>query len=483
MDDVHQRDQGPIIVWFRKDLRTDDNRALSSAVETGRPIIPLYIREETAETGPLGEAQAWWLHHSLTALSANIERCGSRLLLKSGEAENVLRQVIKATGASAIFWNRRYDPAGIRIDTRLKEVLSSDGLETASFAGALLHEPSRVKTKTGGPYRVYTPFWRAVEAGGEPPEPVDAPEKIPAPKTFPTSEKLDDWGLLPKLEWAADFSQRWEPGEASAREKLEDFTDGTIDGYRESRERTWEAGTSRLSPHLAMGEISPARIWHATRGLPKADSADVITFRKELVWREFAYHLLFHNPDMPTESLNRKYDKLGWMDGDADFDLWKTGMTGFPIVDAGMRELWRFGTMHNRVRMIVGSFLVKDLLIDWRRGERWFRDTLVDADPASNAMNWQWVAGCGADASPFFRVFNPITQGEKFDSDGLYVREHVPELADMPSDWIHHPFDAPAAVLAKAGVTLGDSYPKPIVDHAKARDRALAAYRNIKDAA
>ncbi|MET0358659.1 MAG: FAD-binding domain-containing protein, partial [Pararhizobium sp.] len=294
---------------------------------------------------------------------------------------------------------------------------------------------------------------------------------------------LADWGLLPKLEWAADFSQRWEPGEASAREKLDDFTDGTIDGYRESRERTWEAGTSRLSPHLAMGEISPARIWHATRGLSKADSADVITFRKELVWREFAYHLLFHNPDMPTESVNRKYDKLGWTDGDADFDRWKTGMTGFPIVDAGMRELWRFGTMHNRVRMIVGSFLVKDLLIDWRRGERWFRDTLVDADPASNAMNWQWVAGCGADASPFFRVFNPITQGEKFDSDGLYVREHVPELADMPSDWIHHPFDAPAAVLAKAGVTLGDTYPKPIVDHAKARDRALAAYRNIKDAA
>ncbi|TCQ28315.1 cryptochrome/photolyase family protein [Rhizobium sp. PP-CC-3G-465] len=483
MDDVHQRDQSPIIVWFRKDLRTDDNRALASAVETGRPVIPLYIREDNSETGPLGEAQAWWLHHSLTAFSAQIETCGSRLILLSGEAETVLRQIIKDTGASAVFWNRRYDPTGIKIDTKLKDVLSKDELETVSFAGALMHEPSRVKTKTGGPYRVYTPFWRAIEAGGEPPEPVDAPEKLPAPKTFPRSETLKDWGLLPKLEWAVDFSRRWEPGEASAREKLEDFTDGTIDGYRESRERTWEAGTSRLSPHLAMGEISPARIWHATRGLSKADSADVITFRKELVWREFAYHLLFHNPDMPTESLNRKYDKLGWTNGDDDFDRWRTGMTGFPIVDAGMRELWRFGTMHNRVRMIVGSFLVKDLLIDWRRGERWFRDTLVDADPASNAMNWQWVAGCGADASPFFRVFNPITQGEKFDTDGLYVREHVPELADMPSDWIHHPFEAPSAVLAKAGVTLGETYPKPIVDHAKARDRALAAYRNIKDAA
>ncbi|KQS74366.1 deoxyribodipyrimidine photolyase [Rhizobium sp. Leaf384] len=483
MDDVHHRGEAPIIVWFRKDLRTDDNRALASAAEAGRPVIALYIREDNAETGPLGEAQAWWLHHSLTSLSEQIEKRGTRLVLRSGNAETVLRRIVEETGASAIFWNRRYDPAGIAIDTALKEALSSDGIEAASFSGFLLHEPSRVKTKTGGPYRVYTPFWRAVEAGGEPDEPIDAPETLPAPSRFPSSEPLDAWNLLPKRTWADDFSQRWVPGEASALEKLEDFTESTIRGYRASRERTWEAGTSRLSPHLAMGEISPARIWHATRGLSQAESADVITFRKELVWREFAYHLLFHNPDMPTESLNRKYDRLGWSTGDKDFESWTRGRTGFPIVDAGMRELWRFGTMHNRVRMIVGSFLVKDLLIDWKRGERWFRDTLVDADPASNAMNWQWVAGCGADASPFFRVFNPITQGEKFDSDGLYVREHVPELADMPNDWIHHPFDAPAAVLAKAGVTLGKTYPKPIVDHAKARDRALAAYRNIKDAA
>ncbi|WP_132533097.1 deoxyribodipyrimidine photo-lyase [Rhizobium sp. PP-F2F-G48] len=483
MDDVHHRDKAPIIVWFRKDLRTDDHRALASAAETGRPVIPLYIREDQAEAGPLGEAQAWWLHHSLTSLADRIEKLGSHLILRSGDAETVLQKLVQASGATAIFWNRRYDPVGIAIDKPLKETLSSDALEVVSFSGALLHEPSRVKTKTGGPYKVYTPFWRAVEAGGEPPEPVDAPKVLEAPARFPSSEALADWGLLPKRDWAADFAERWEPGETSAREKLEDFTESTIDGYRASRERTWEAGTSRLSPHLAMGEISPARIWHATRGLSKADTADVITFRKELVWREFAYHLLFHNPDMPTESLNRKYDKLGWTKGDKDFDRWTKGLTGFPIVDAGMRELWRYGTMHNRVRMIVGSFLVKDLLIDWRRGERWFRDTLVDADPASNAMNWQWVAGCGADASPFFRVFNPITQGEKFDTDGLYVREHVPELAELPSKWIHHPFDAPAAVLAKAGVKLGDTYPEPIVDHAKARDRALAAYRNIKDAA
>jgi deoxyribodipyrimidine photo-lyase len=486
MTDAKHRDDGPIILWFRKDLRTDDNRALAAAADTGRPILPLYIRDTSKAgpaSGPLGAAQAWWLHHSLTALADRLETLGSRLVLASGDPADVVRQMIAQTGATSVFWNRRYDPAGVDADTDLKQVLESDGVEVARFSGALLHEPTRVKTKTGGPYRVYTPFWRAVESGGEPAEPVDAPARLVAPEAFPASDDLKAWALLPDLDWAKDFAERWTPGEVSAREKLEDFLDDTIEDYRQSRERTWEAGTSRLSPHLALGEISPARIWHATRGLDAVDATEVTTFRKELVWREFAYHLLFHNPDMPTQSLNRKYDRLGWQDGDAQFDLWTKGMTGFPIVDAGMRELWRYGTMHNRVRMIVGSFLVKDLMIDWRRGERWFRDTLVDADPASNAMNWQWVAGCGADASPFFRVFNPITQGEKFDRDGLYVREHVPELANMPAAFIHRPFEAPDAVPSKAGVTLGTTYPKPIVDHAQARDRALAAYRNIKDAA
>jgi deoxyribodipyrimidine photo-lyase len=483
MTDVHHREEAPILLWFRKDLRTDDNRALAACVETGRPVIPIYILEGAPETGPLGAAQAWWLHHSLTSLDETFRGLGSRLILRRGSADDVLDDLVRETGATAVFWNRRYDPAGVAIDTGLKAHLAERGLEVASFSGALLHEPTRVKTKTGGPYRVYTPFWRALEAGGEPEEPVDAPDALTPPATFPPSDTLSDWKLLPKIDWASDFSARWTPGEVSAREKLEDFTQDTIEDYRASRERTWEAGTSRLSPHLALGEISPARIWHATRGLETPDAADVTTFRKELVWREFGYHLLFHNPDMPTQNLNRKYDSLGWKNGEDDFDLWTKGLTGFPIVDAGMRELWRFGTMHNRVRMIAGSFLVKDLLIDWRRGERWFRDTLVDADPASNAMNWQWVAGCGADASPFFRVFNPMGQGEKFDTDGHYVREHVPELAQLPNAWIHRPFDAPAEVLEKAGVTLGKTYPKPVVDHAKARDRALSAYRNLKDAA
>ncbi len=476
---------GPILVWFRKDLRLDDNHALHAAAQNARGVIPIYIREPAEiGTGPLGAAQAWWLHHSLHALSLALGNLKSRLLLLSGNPEEILLDLIAETGASGVYWNRRYDPNGIAVDAAIKNRLVELGVSVKSFAGQLLHEPSRLKTGSGTPYRVYTPFWRALEASGEPDMPLDAPHHVEPPKNWPKGEQLADWNLLPtKPDWAKTFREVWTPGEAAALERLDDFIDERIDGYKTNRDLPGRDGTSRLSPHLALGEISPARIWHATRKLKDVPVEDVITFRKELVWRDFSYHLLFHNPDLPRENLNRRYDGFAWVKDESAFDLWTRGQTGYPIVDAGMRQLWRHGTMHNRVRMIAASFLIKDLLIDWRRGEAWFRDTLVDADPASNAASWQWVAGSGADASPFFRIFNPILQGEKFDPDGTYVKTFVPELQDMPAKFVHRPFEAPAAVLKTAGVTLGEAYPKPIVDHAKARDRALAAYGNIKDAA
>ncbi|WP_438748373.1 cryptochrome/photolyase family protein [Pararhizobium sp. O133] len=476
---------GPLLVWFRKDLRLGDNHALHAAVQSGRGVIPVYIREPAESgTGPLGAAQTWWLHHSLQAFCESLGNLDSGLLLLTGKPEDVFARLIAETGASGVYWNRRYDPDGIAVDSALKNRLGDAGLTVRSFAGQLLHEPSRLKTGAGMPYRVYTPFWRALEASGEPDAPLDAPEHIPAPADWPKSEKLADWNLLPaKPDWAEAFREVWTPGEAAALERLQDFIDGTIDGYKTNRDLPSRDGTSRLSPHLALGEISPARIWHATRNLKDVPVEDVVTFRKELAWRDFSYHLLFHNPDLPRENLNRRYDRFEWGDDEGAFTLWTKGRTGYPIVDAGMRQLWRHGTMHNRVRMIAASFLIKDLLIDWRRGEAWFRDTLVDADPASNAASWQWVAGSGADASPFFRIFNPILQGEKFDPDGTYVKTFVPELENMPAKFVHRPFEAPAAALKAAGVTLGETYPKPLVDHAKARDRALAAYGNIKDAA
>ncbi len=477
--------EAPIIVWFRKDLRLDDNHALHAAAQTGRTIIPVYIREPLHHgTGPLGAAQAWWLHHSLTSLDSALDALASRLILRSGEPGIVLTKLMSETGATSIHWNRRYDPNGIAIDGPLKDALGSTEITVKSFAGQLLHEPTRLKTGSGTPYRVYTPFWRALEASGEPDQPLDRPDVLASPAEWPDSEDLASWALLPTApDWSQTFSEIWTPGEAAALERLDAFVEDDLSGYKVRRDFPATDGTSRLSPHLAMGEISPARIWHATRKLKDVPAEDVITFRKELVWRDFSYHLLFHNPQLPTENLNRKYDAFVWAGTGDDFKRWTKGQTGYPIVDAGMRQLWRHGTMHNRVRMIVASFLIKDLLIDWRQGEAWFRDTLVDADPASNAASWQWVAGSGADASPFFRVFNPVLQGEKFDPDGIYVKTFVPELADLPAKFVHRPFEAPQSILDTAGLRLGDNYPRPLVDHAKARDRALAAYNKIKDAA
>jgi deoxyribodipyrimidine photo-lyase len=395
----------------------------------------------------------------------------------------VLLGVIKTTGAEMVVWNRRYDPPGIAVDVRIKRALETQGVDVKSLGGQLLHEPSRLLTGGGTPYRVYTPFWRALENSGEPPRPVDAPATMTFAPAMRSAEHLASWKFLPtKPDWAKCFNEIWSPGEKAARQRLKDFIDDALKGYKSNRDFPAKQATSMLSPYLALGLISPARIWEDTRGLP-IPSEDVVHFRKELAWREFSYHLLYHFPKLPYANWNRRFDGFGWSNDATHYHAWTRGMTGYPIVDAGMRQLWRHGFMHNRVRMIVASFLVKDLMIDWRRGESWFRDTLIDADPASNAASWQWVAGSGADAAPFFRIFSPVLQGEKFDPDGSYVREFVPELGALDSKFVHKPFQAPAGVLEKAGIRLGETYPKPIVDHAAVRDRALKAYNALKDAA
>ncbi|KQO76813.1 deoxyribodipyrimidine photo-lyase [Rhizobium sp. Leaf262] len=473
----------PVILWFRKDLRLADNRALAAAMDHGGPVIPVYIRDEDPHLdGALGGAQEWWLLHSLTALSKALEAIGSKLILRQGASETLLKSLLKDTGATAVFWNRRYDAHGMDFDSKLKKTLREDGFQVESFAGHLLHEPSKLKTKSGGPYRVYTPFWRAFEGGDEPNEPIAAPKKLVSPSHWPQSDTLKNWHLLPtKPDWAKQFKEVWTPGEAGAADNLETFIDDSLKGYEEGRDFPAKPATSMLSPHLAMGEISPAQVWHATRGLSShIASHDLSRFRKEIVWREFCYHLLFHFPELDKKNWNDSFDAFEWKTDSAKFKAWTKGMTGYPIVDAGMRQLWQHGVMHNRVRMITASFLIKHLLIDWRQGEKWFRDTLVDADPASNPANWQWVAGSGADASPFFRIFNPILQGEKFDPEGEYVKTFVPELSKLDKKFIHKPFNAPKEVLQKAGIELGKSYPKPLVDHNEARQRALAAYSDIK---
>jgi deoxyribodipyrimidine photo-lyase len=473
----------PAILWFRKDLRLDDNKALHAAIDQGGGVIPVYIREPKApNVGPLGGAQEWWLHHSLQALKASLRKLDSDLVLLSGSPAEVLGELARATGAGTVFINRAYERD--TIDREIRSDIEKHGLRLSAFHGKLLQTPGRVRTGSGGPFKVFTPFWNAMQKLGEPHEPLDAPASIPAPQSFPKGEELESWNLLPvKPDWAADFHHYWTPGEQGAKDKLEDFIDRELHDYKRGRDLPAVNATSTLSAHLTHGEISPARLWHSTRGLPPRAAENVGHFRRELAWRDFCYSLLAEQPRLDEENWDHKFDGMQWHYDEAEFAAWTRGQTGYPIVDAGMRQLWKYGFMHNRVRMITASFLIKDLMIDWRKGEKWFRNALVDADPANNAGNWQWVAGSGADASPFFRIFNPILQGEKFDADGDYVREHVPELAKLGNKYIHRPFDAPDHLLREAGIELGKTYPKPIIDHGFARDRALAAYRALRGGA
>lgn len=473
----------PALVLFRNDLRLADNGALNAAVETGRPVVCAYVFDIGSESRrPDGAARLWWLHKSLEALSSALEAKGVSLVLRQGSTREEVDRLVRETDAAAVFWNRRYEPATIASDTRLKADLRDQGIEANSFDGELLHEPSRVKTGAGGPFRVYSPFWRALESAGEPREPLPAPRKLKPWTGKLDGIKLGDLKLLPTSpDWAGGLRETWTPGEDGAHERLGDFLKDGITGYADDRDRPDVDGTSRLSPHLAHGEITPFQIFAALRKAESAGSqSDREKFRKEVGWREFSYHLLFHNPELATRNFNPAFDAFPWRKDDKALADWRRGQTGYPIVDAGMRQLWQTGWMHNRVRMIVASFLAKHLLIDWREGERWFWDTLVDADPANNTASWQWVTGSGADAAPYFRIFNPMLQGAKFDPDGAYVRTFVPELAKLPAEHIHTPWEASPAVLKQAGVKLGTNYPVPLVRHDKARDRAMTAYSAMR---
>lgn len=470
-------DQRPALLWFRQDLRLFDHAALHAAVGTGRPVLPVYVLDDAAAgEWAEGGASRWWLHHSLASLTRDLKAVAAPLVLRRGETVAVLAALARDVGAAEIYFGAAVEPWARALELRVRDALMAEGVAPRRFRTRTLFDPESIRTQTGGVYGVYTPFSRTCFGTGGPKPPVPAPRRVPAIDP-PASDKLADWGLLPlKPDWAAGLRESWQPGEAGAQAALARFVDGAMTRYAARRDFPGEMGTSRLSPHLHFGEISAARVWHAVAERPGAEK-----FLKEVLWREFSQYLLWHHPALPEAPLRDFFARMPWRDDAVGLAAWRRGRTGVPIVDAGMRELWRTGWMHNRVRMVVASFLVKHLLIDWRAGQNWFWDTLVDADLGSNAASWQWVAGCGADAAPYFRVFNPVLQGQKFDPDGAYVRRYVPELAGLRDAYIHAPWEAPAAELAQAGVVLGRDYPAPIVGLAEGRARALAAFGGLGD--
>jgi deoxyribodipyrimidine photo-lyase len=442
----------PVLFWFRRDLRLADNIALAEAAETGRPIIPVYV----IDSQDAGGASRWWLHHSLASLDRSLRGLGSSLLLRSGRPEQVLAELAAESGADTVFFNRRFEP-----ESRDQErTLAESGIELAGSTDYLVSPPTSLKTQTGGCYRVFTPFWKASSALGEPAMPLPVPASLSFARHDLAAKSLESFNLLPtRPDWAGGLRKTWAPGEPNALQLLDEL-EPTLAGYADHRDRPDLDATSRLSPHLHFGEISSRQIWHGVRGLQAQAGGlgGAEAFLRQLYWREFSAYLLFHFPHLPSSPLRQEFQHFPWSDNEDHLRAWQHGKTGFPIVDAGMRQLWHTGWMHNRVRMIVASFLVKDLMIPWQRGADWFLDTLVDADLANNSASWQWVAGCGSDAAPYFRVFNPDLQAKKFDPDEAYVRRWIPELSGKS----------------------GQRYPDPIVDHGAARKRALEAYDIVK---
>lgn len=469
------------IVWFRRDLRVQDNPALAAALDRGGPIVPVYIYapDEEGDWAP-GGASRWWLHHALESLADALAERGLALTLRHGPTAEALHGLVKETGADAVLWNRRYEPAIIERDTAIKASLRDEGLEARSFNASLLWEPHEVENKQGRPFQVFTPFWRHLQTLPVRP-PVAVPEgPFPGPATAPASLALAELELLPRLAWADGFPDHWTPTLEGASGALADFLDGPVDRYTARRDRPAVRGTSRLSPFLAHGQLGPRQVWAASHASGAVEGKDGFKFLSEIGWREFGYHLLVHFDHTPHAALNAAYRDFPWQPNEGALSAWQKGRTGYPVVDAGMRELWHTGWVHNRIRMVVASLLVKHLLQPWQEGARWFWDTLVDADLASNTMGWQWSAGCGADAAPYFRIFNPMLQGQKFDPKGFYVRRWVPELAKLPDKYLHTPWEAPPEVLRQAGVVLGETYPLPVIEHKAGRQRALDALAENK---
>ncbi len=463
-----------IIVWFRQDLRVNDNPALHAAVSQADRIIPLYIHDDNTPWRP-GAASRWWLHHSLTALADNLKQLGSRFIIRSGDTAEVLQQLIHDTGADAVDCNRLYEPALLKRDKQLHRRLNDNNITFNVYQGNLLREPDTVLNQSGLPYKVFTPFYKSYLREGWDRYTYNTPKQLPAVSTRIKSESIASLKLLPAVPWDSSFYNYWQPGEAGAWKRLRHFIRNDLDNYHQARDVPSLQGTSCLSPHLHFGEISVRTI------LAELDRQDVRKpgegFIRELIWRDFAHSVLFHFPHTTDKPFDERFNNFKWKQSKKLLQAWQQGQTGFPIVDAGMRELWHTGRMHNRVRMIVASFLTKNGMQHWMKGAEWFWDTLVDADLAANSMNWQWVAGCGVDAAPYFRIFNPVTQSQRFDKQGLYIRQWVPELAKLPNKYIHEPWKAPDDDQQKAECIIGKDYPEPILDLKTTREAALAAYK------
>ncbi|MGI9240596.1 MAG: cryptochrome/photolyase family protein [Verrucomicrobiales bacterium] len=467
------------IVWFRQDLRLRDNPALAAAIEQGEPVVPVYLWSpgEEGEWSP-GAAARWWLHYALEDLRAELENVGSRLIVRqSRDCLKSLRELVDETGARRVYWNRRYEPSAIARDSVIRPALRDQGLEAESFNGGMLFEPHEIANRSGKPFQVFTPLWKHYETLAVPtPVEVDLTELRP-PGHWPPSEPIEGLNLRPQIPWDGGIHEHWDPTRSAVLGRLEDIgRDGRAQRYPDDRDIPSIDGTSHLSPYLHSGQIGIREAW-ALLG----DGEPIrLGLRRQLVWREFAHHLLFHFPSTPAQPLRGEFELFPWREDERALRCWQRGETGYPIVDAGMKQLWHTGWMHNRVRMVVGSLLVKHLLVHWAEGARWFWDTLVDADLANNTLGWQWIGGCGADAAPYFRIFNPIAQGERFDPEGAYVKRWLPQLAKLPSKYVHRPWEMGELELAGAGIVLGRDYPMPVVEHPVGRRRALEAYDELK---
>ncbi len=464
-----------IIHWFRQDLRLADNPALFAAAEQGK-VLPVYILDEqNAGKYRMGAASRCWLHHSLEALNHALH---GKLQIYSGDPESILLKLVQQYSVTAVHWNRCYESWRIQRDSHIKNTLKDQGIKVHSFNGSLLWEPWQLLKKGQTPYQVFTPFYRNALTLNAPRPPLQQPDHLDLAVLAEQSLSLQSLDLLPKITWHKQLMNHWETGEIAAQTTLQSFLDSGIEQYKHGRDFPALAAVSRLAPYLHFGELSPNQAWYALQNRESDDNS--AHFRNELAWREFSYTQLYYHPDLGENNLQRKFDAFPWQQNAEALARWQQGQTGIPIVDAGMRELWQTGYMHNRVRMIVASFLVKNLLLPWQQGERWFWDCLLDADLANNSASWQWVAGCGADAAPYFRIFNPVSQGQKFDAQGEYTRHYVPELSKLADKYLFNPWEAPANILHSAGIELGKHYPKPMVDLKLSRTRALEAFQSLK---